>query len=643
MLLLAGSSAFAQANLLFKETYGGDAAGSPRFRSTGLGAGASYTWFSGPGFNPLQGCNSYAPYTAQYTILRHLQRLNPTNCETWLYPNYIYKDHTNNHTGVESDTARGNFFVIDAGEAAGQFYTFTMNNLCPGNRLEFSLWAMNINPLAHKVQSGTTYLYPNLTFSIRNGVTNSVIHTYNTGNIPIDNDPASGYPFSATPVWHQYKTNFALPAGVTSVRVDVVNNAGGGSNGNDFALDDIALTLTGPTPQTTQSLDTTVCTNTQNFNLSGDFRNLYLYQGATQETPVILSNTLYYQWEFSTSNNPLGTWTNIYSGSQPANTATQMYSFSYTIPNMTAVNSGYYRLKIGGDAALSTNCSFTSQIKRITVNNPVITQLTNLGGNSNVFCDSSVIRIVPGGTYTSPLVYTVNSFLPATAESPYLMRMQGDTAYFKGTGTNNISFNIKDANLCASSNMLSVAVLCNTTVLPIQLAKITAKNIDNKSVNIAWTTDQEVNLKMFVVQKSTDGKQFEDIATVNSSSTLGNNNARSNYEIMDLKPANGKNLYRLKVVDLDQKIDYSKVVSANIDLKIIDINVIPNPVNGMTTIATSERCNIEIYNSLGKKMNIQIYSSELLNKFDANQLPNGIYIIKALNKDGVISSKMITK
>jgi gliding motility-associated-like protein len=67
-----------------------------------------------------------------------------------------------------------------------------------------------------------------------------VLQTYATGNIPA----------LTTVTWTQYGFNFNTPAGVSSVVLQMTNNASGG-DGNDLALDDITFRAAGPTIQST--------------------------------------------------------------------------------------------------------------------------------------------------------------------------------------------------------------------------------------------------------------------------------------------------------------------------------------------------------------------------------------------------------
>ena len=85
------------------------------------------------------------------------------------------------------------------------------------------------------------------------------------------------------------------------------------------------------------------------------------------------------------------------------------------------------------------------------------------------------------------------------------------------------------------------------------------------------------------MQKSKDGSNFITISIVNSTS---NNGDDASYQFTDNSPYNGKNYYRLKLVDKDQNFKYSPV-------RFIDfssggyVKVLPNPVEDILNINTN--------------------------------------------------------
>ena len=93
---------------------------------------------------------------------------------------------------------------------------------------------------------------------------------------------------------------------------------------------------------------------------------------------------------------------------------------------------------------------------------------------------------------------------------------------------------------------------------PIRLTSFTAKSVSSKKVLLSWSTTQEKGASHFIIEKSTDGKEFSDAGLLFS---VGDSERPQQYSFTDeLRVSDtGKIYYRLRMVDLDGKIQYSPV------------------------------------------------------------------------------------
>jgi hypothetical protein len=80
----------------------------------------------------------------------------------------------------------------------------------------------------------------------------------------------------------------------------------------------------------------------------------------------------------------------------------------------------------------------------------------------------------------------------------------------------------------------------------------------NQSIQLNWQTATEQNAGWFEIERSQDGNAFASIAQIKA---VGNATLMSNYSFEDGNPLAGTNYYRLKMVDLDGSVSYSKTVS----------------------------------------------------------------------------------
>jgi gliding motility-associated-like protein len=230
----------------------------------------SGTGFGGPlaaGITNMTYVASQCPNDGSYTIVN-----STANCfsNTWLN---VPHDHTGDPNGY--------FMLINASFQPSVFYTQTINGLCPGTSYQFAAWVLNMDDVQGLIES-------NLTFTIST-TSGTVLQTYSTGNIAA----------SSSVNWLQYAVYFNTPAGVSSVVLQIINNASGG-DGNDLALDDITFRAAGPATQASvvgYTSDSVIfCqSNTQPLTFNATVESCYA--------------TTVYQWQESTDGGT--TWTDI--------------------------------------------------------------------------------------------------------------------------------------------------------------------------------------------------------------------------------------------------------------------------------------------------------------------------------------------
>lgn len=124
----------------------------------------------------------------------------------------------------------------------------------------------------------------------------------------------------------------------------------------------------------------------------------------------------------------------------------------------------------------------------------------------------------------------------------------------------------------SSNNRPSGSVSISNTVLPVDFVSISS-TVKNCSAEIDWNVANQIGIKQYELQSSTDGINFTTGKTVSPN----NQNAYS----ADL-PVNGSSTYyyRIKAVDLDGSFKFSAITSvkANCDGKQGAFTMYPNPV-----------------------------------------------------------------
>ncbi len=127
----------------------------------------------------------------------------------------------------------------------------------------------------------------------------------------------------------------------------------------------------------------------------------------------------------------------------------------------------------------------------------------------------------------------------------------------------------------------ALKILINEAPLPVDLIYFNAKTIGEK-VELTWKTASERNNSHFIIERSYNARNFEEVGRVEGK---GDSNSEVTYSFVDSKPFSGRSYYRLKQVDLDAVVNgsiqkgeetLSRIVSVEVD-KTAAMSVSPNP------------------------------------------------------------------
>jgi carboxypeptidase T len=109
-------------------------------------------------------------------------------------------------------------------------------------------------------------------------------------------------------------------------------------------------------------------------------------------------------------------------------------------------------------------------------------------------------------------------------------------------------------------------------ILPVKFVDVSGKITTDNKINVSWKATIDDKFSYFDVEKSTDGRTFKSIGTVNGSSA---------YNILDANPVAGDNYYRIKGVDMDGQFTYSKVIDVIYNPSAASLTIYPNPVENV--------------------------------------------------------------
>jgi hypothetical protein len=187
--------------------------------------------------------------------------------------------------------------------------------------------------------------------------------------------------------------------------------------------------------------------------------------------------------------------------------------------------------------------------------------------------------------------------------------------------------------------------------LPINLLSLEVNRESKKTASINWRTINFKNLKNFEIERSEDAIQFNNIGSIQLENS--ESNEISSYSFVDNNCPNYiPYYYRLKYIDINGKIDYSKIVELSLNSETIDdlnnLIVKPNP--------SAESTKLYFSTSKEEKMELKVLSTNstlvLQKEFIANpgengieistkELTSGMYFIILQSKSGTRTCKLI--
>ena len=180
--------------------------------------------------------------------------------------------------------------------------------------------------------------------------------------------------------------------------------------------------------------------------------------------------------------------------------------------------------------------------------------------------------------------------------------------------------------------------------LPLTFPNFTGTK-NNNSVLLSWKTANEVNTSYFVVQRSLDGVDFDDIKIVDATSVSVTKTYSSTDNVAEIKAL--KIYYRLTMVDKDGKSEVSKVVPLTLANQGQRFTIKPNPANNYFIISqdraegTLLNALVNITDFMGRTVFKQAITLSGEQKINISALSKGIYMITINTGNNITTQKLV--
>jgi len=190
-------------------------------------------------------------------------------------------------------------------------------------------------------------------------------------------------------------------------------------------------------------------------------------------------------------------------------------------------------------------------------------------------------------------------------------------------------------------NVKVVKSTATLSILPLHVFNFYGKMLDDGSAQLNWEATTDEGFDHFEIERSSDGITF---------STIGKIFTNPPFQFIDKSPATGSNFYRIKQVEKDGKVEYTKIISLYLQSN-YTVTLFPNPAGNYIkvkwTTLQPQKINLQITDLQGRMVYKQNKIAEQTTnnlEIDTRNWKPQVYVLKIVNAQNVvISTQKITK
>jgi hypothetical protein len=179
---------------------------------------------------------------------------------------------------------------------------------------------------------------------------------------------------------------------------------------------------------------------------------------------------------------------------------------------------------------------------------------------------------------------------------------------------------------------------------PLPVTFVDVKAVRQKEqINVTWKVENEINIREYAVEKSTNGVSFIKIGTVLASGL-------NEYPYVDASPFAGNNFYRIRSVGVTGEVGYSKIVKVSYEAEPM-ISIYPNPIKSdrKSTInfknVIAGRYTLKLTNNLGQVLMRKVIQHDgVTTQYDftlSKSIINGNYTLEIIGENNKKTSLKI--
>ena len=158
---------------------------------------------------------------------------------------------------------------------------------------------------------------------------------------------------------------------------------------------------------------------------------------------------------------------------------------------------------------------------------------------------------------------------------------------------------------------------------------------DLNKVCLQWDVDSAEEGDYFIIERSTDGSQYETVGAIRKDGTS------NHFELNDMAPPNGADVYRIKYSDQQGGLAYSKAIPLSLSGD-VDFKWYPNPVDKLFIIRTEHAVDIQVIDANGA-IRLSKRLQPGIQVINVSSIERGVYILRVADKESnrVISNQLL--
>ena len=258
-----------------------------------------------------------------------------------------------------------------------------------------------------------------------------------------------------------------------------------------------------------------------------------------------------------------------------------------------------------------------------------------LEGVNSVLTLSNNVDVTLAGSNSSIDIQSTQARLSKTTGSQATITLGGQVIF----NSNSTQFNSTTNGLVnglASAASARANPQFQNGILPVKLTEFKVSSLGT-GVALSWKTSFEINSSHFEIERSNDGKVWSSKGSVNAA---GNISTDQSYSFTDAAPANGTNLYRLKIVDIDAQFEYSPIKSVSFISTALNLVAGPNPANSFLNVSVNapgnEPYRLRLINRSGQVVFDQKYQGSTGRvQLGVSNYADGTYFLEVSNNAGL--------